>query len=80
MTKRHRALSAFGLNVRKRREAKRLTQELLAEKADLDSTYISGIERGVRNPSLLSIVRVARALGSRLHLGELHHVLSRLSS
>ena len=31
--------------------------------ADLDPTYISGIERGVRNPSVLSIVRIAKALG-----------------
>jgi transcriptional regulator with XRE-family HTH domain len=36
----------------------------LAEKADLDQTYISGIERGIRNPSVLSIVRLAKALGS----------------
>jgi transcriptional regulator with XRE-family HTH domain len=62
MATRHRSLSAFGLNLRKLREAKDLTQEALAEKADLDPTYISGIERGVRNPSLLSIVRVAKAL------------------
>jgi transcriptional regulator with XRE-family HTH domain len=34
----------------------------LAEKADLDRTYISGIERGVRNPTLLSIHRIADAL------------------
>ena len=64
MTKRHRALTAFGLNLRRERESKQLTQEKLAEKADLDPTYISGIERGVRNPSLLSIVRIAKALGT----------------
>lgn len=63
MTKRHRALTIFGLNVRRRRESCALTQESLAEKAGLDPTYISGIERGVRNPSVLSIVRVAKALG-----------------
>jgi transcriptional regulator with XRE-family HTH domain len=63
MMKRHRALSAFGLNVRKLRESKRLTQEGLAVKAGLDPTYISGLERGVRNPSLLSIIHVAKALG-----------------
>lgn len=63
MPPRHRVLSAFGLNVRRQREAKALTQEGLAEKADLDPTYISGIERGVRNPSLLSITRIAGALG-----------------
>ena len=64
MVHRHRALNAFGLNVRKTREAKAFTQERLAEKADLDPTYISGIERGVRNPSFLSIIRIAKALGT----------------
>ena len=60
MAKRHRALTAFGLAVRRAREAKGLTQEKLAERSELDSTYISGIERGVRNASL---VRVAKRLG-----------------
>lgn len=64
MAKRHSALTAFGSNLRRERESKKLTQEKLAEKAELDSTYISGIERGVRNPSLLSIVRIAGALGT----------------
>ena len=59
---RSRPLAAFGLNVRKRRESLDLTQIEAAERADLDSTYISGIERGVRNPSLVSIARVAKAL------------------
>lgn len=49
------ALRAFGLNVRKKREAKGLTQERAGEKADLDPTYLSGIEHGVRNASLLSV-------------------------
>ncbi len=64
MTKRHRALSAFGLNVRKLRKSRRLTQEGLAIKAGLDPTYISALERGVRNPSLLSIIYIAKALGT----------------
>lgn len=59
---RARALAVFGLNVRRRRETLGLSQLKAAEKADLDPTYISGIERGVRNPSLLSMVRVAKAL------------------
>jgi transcriptional regulator with XRE-family HTH domain len=63
MAKRHPVLTAFGLNVRRQREARDLTQEVLAEKANLHPTYISGIECGVRNPSLLSIARVAKALG-----------------
>ena len=59
---RSRPLASFGLNVRKRRESLDLTQLEAAERADLDPTYISGIERGVRNPSLISIVRGAKAL------------------
>ena len=59
---RSRPFAAFGLNVRKRRESLDLTQLEAAERADLDPTYISGIERGVRNPSLISIARVAKAL------------------
>lgn len=57
------ALKTFARNVLRRREAKGLSQDKLAEKAELDRTYISGIERGVRNPSLLSICRLAKALG-----------------
>jgi transcriptional regulator with XRE-family HTH domain len=53
----------LGLNVWKRREEKDLTQEALAELANLDPTYISGIERGMRNPSVLSVLRIAKALG-----------------
>jgi transcriptional regulator with XRE-family HTH domain len=37
------ALRAFGLNVRRKREAKKLTQEALAEKAGLHPTYLSGV-------------------------------------
>jgi len=63
---RSRPLAAFGLNVRKRRESLELTQLEAAERADLDPTYISGIERGVRNPSLISIARVAKALDTTI--------------
>lgn len=38
------------------------TQEKLGELTGLDRTYISGIERGVRNPSIRNIDRIARAL------------------
>jgi transcriptional regulator with XRE-family HTH domain len=68
MTHRHRALTAFGSNLRSERVGKKLTQEKLAEKANLDPTYISGIERGVRNPSILSVVRIARALGTTVSI------------
>ena len=55
-------LRRFGENIRAKREARSLSQEQLAELADLDRTYISGVERGVRNLSLLSAVRIAKAL------------------
>ncbi|HRJ02745.1 MAG TPA: helix-turn-helix transcriptional regulator [Hyphomonas sp.] len=55
-------LRKFGDNVRARREALDLSQEQLAERAELDRTYISGVERGVRNLSLNSVVRIAKAL------------------
>lgn len=55
-------LRRFGDNIRSRRAAQKLSQEQLAERADLDRTYISGVERGVRNLSLLSAVRIAGAL------------------
>lgn len=63
MSKRDPTLAALGLNLRRWRETKNLTQERLAEKADLDQTYISGIERGLRNPGIKNVVRLARALG-----------------
>ena len=66
MSQRHQTLTRSGLNVRRRREAIGLSQEALAEKADLDRTYISGIERGTRNPTILSAARVAAALKTAL--------------
>ena len=63
MPKRDTVLAALGQNVRQRREARELTQEKLAEKAGLDPTYISGIERGLRNPGIRNVARLAKALG-----------------
>ena len=63
MPKRDSVLAALGQNVRQRREARELTQEKLAEKAGLDSTYISDIERSLRNPGIKNVARLAKALG-----------------
>jgi len=60
--------SYFGLAVRKHRECLGWSQEDLADKAELDRTYISDIERGRRNPSLSSIARLADALGVSLDM------------
>lgn len=56
-------LLAFGQTVKKIRLENNLSQEELGERADLDRTYVSGIERGKRNVSLVNIARLAKALG-----------------
>jgi transcriptional regulator with XRE-family HTH domain len=53
---------AFGRRVRALREKLGLSQEQLAERAQLHWTYVSEIERGRRNPSLNILARLARAL------------------
>jgi transcriptional regulator with XRE-family HTH domain len=56
------ARKVFGENVRKRRRKLGLSQEELADRAELHRTYIGSIERGERNVSLENIVRLAAAL------------------
>jgi transcriptional regulator with XRE-family HTH domain len=56
-------LAAFGAAVRDLRERRELSQENLGFEAELDRTYVSGIERGVRNPTLTTIWKLAEALG-----------------
>ncbi len=51
-----------GANVRRLRQARGLTQEEAAFRSGIDLTYLGGIERGRRNPSLLVMVRIAKAL------------------
>jgi transcriptional regulator with XRE-family HTH domain len=53
----------FGAAVRKHRELLRLSQEDLADRSGIDRTYISGVERGVRNPTLDVMQRIAQGLG-----------------
>lgn len=55
----------LGKNVRRLRKHSGLSQESLAGRSDLHPTEISRLERGVREPRLGTIVRVARALGVR---------------
>ena len=55
-------LTQFAKKVRQRRYELGLTQEALAERADFHVNYVGGIERAERNPSLTSIVTLARAL------------------
>jgi len=57
---------SFGQRVRTLREAKGLSQEALADRCRLDRTYVSGVERGRRNPSLESMDALAKGLGVTL--------------
>jgi len=52
----------FGRRVRELRLAQKLSQEELAERADLHRNYIGGIERGERNVGLLNVGKLASAL------------------
>ena len=56
------ALSEFGQRLRDFRLQQGLSQEELAERSGLDRTYVSGVERGKRNVSLLNIHALANAL------------------
>jgi transcriptional regulator with XRE-family HTH domain len=59
-------LRGLGWRVRQLREAKGWTQEILAERATLDRSYVAGIEAGLRNPSIKAVAKVARGLGISL--------------
>jgi transcriptional regulator with XRE-family HTH domain len=56
----------FGRAIRRIREAQGINQEEAAERCGLHSTYYSGIERGVRNVSLVNIEKVAKELKTSL--------------
>jgi transcriptional regulator with XRE-family HTH domain len=62
MTIRSPAHAAFGRAIRAIRDRRGVSQESLALQCGLDRTYISGIERGTRNPSLTNILKLAVAL------------------
>lgn len=57
-------LQIFGAIVRKRRTEQGISQESLANLAGLHRTYISMLERGIRNPSLTVILQLAEALNT----------------
>ena len=59
----------LAVNVKKLRKERGWSQEALADEAGLDRTYISGIERKVKNPTVSVVERIAVALNCKM--GEL---------
>lgn len=57
---------SFGDTLRRLREAQRWSQEILAEKASLNRSYVGEVERGKAVPSLITLEKLARALGVSL--------------
>lgn len=57
----------FGTNVRRLRLEKGLSQEQFGFVAGIDRTYVSGVERGLRNPSLVLADKFADGFGVELH-------------
>jgi len=56
----------FGKRVKKIRLSKKLSQGKLAKILGVHPTYISGIERGLRNPSLITLEKIAKALNVKV--------------
>lgn len=52
----------IGLNIKKLRTDREISQEKLAEISDLDRTYIQSIEKGKRNISVLVLLKISKAL------------------
>lgn len=59
-------LSKFGEKLRELRKVRVLSQEELANEAGLHRTYIGGVERGERNPTLTTLKKIADALNLSL--------------
>lgn len=55
-------LAIFGKNLKFLRTQQNISQEEFADKTKLDRTYISGLERGKRNPSFLTLIKLAQTL------------------
>lgn len=60
-------LIKLGHLIRAKRESRNFTQYELAERSDVDRNYIGMLERGERNPSYLSLQKIARGLGISVH-------------
>lgn len=62
------AVVLLGLNVRKYRKQRGMTQEELGLDTEMERSYVSDLERGTRNPSVRAVERLAKALGVAPHV------------
>lgn len=62
------AVVLLGLNVRKYRKQRGMTQEELGLDTEMERSYVSDLERGTRNPSVRAVERLAKALGVAPHI------------
>jgi len=62
------AVVLLGLNVRKYRKLRGMTQEELGRETEMERSYVSDLERGTRNPSVRALGRLADALQVEPHL------------
>lgn len=53
----------IGINIRRLRKARHLSQEVLAAESGIDMRYLGGIERGQENPTVKVVADIAKALG-----------------
>lgn len=60
-------LVLIGLRIRDLRKEQGYTQETLSEKADINYSYLAGIERGERNPTISHFIKIADSLGVSLY-------------
>ena len=57
----------IGVRIRELRKAQNWSQEKFALKADIDRTYLAGIEQGKRNPSVKNLEKIINTLGISFH-------------
>lgn len=60
------ALVGLGAVIRAERQAQGLSQEALADKANIDRSYMGGIERGEHNIAIMNLLKIAEALGTKV--------------
>ena len=81
MKKTDELLLVFGENLKNFRKERNISQEEFAFRAELDRTYISGLECGKRNPTLKILVKLAHALNMKPSdlLINLHSIVKKLN-